>query len=573
MRRAGGERANRAAVETQLALVAAAGLEQQCGPALQASQARADLVRPALATVAGRLLNSVVTTFQATELEAVQEAELVSLVLQILRDVYGVIESDEEVMNLLIKIAQKEMKGPSDGRPHNGRPTGRPSGRPSGRPNGRPTGRPSGRPNWESTTSSPWSGWESTTTEWSDWSATTQNWSGGSGDYPEYPDASGDLDYHGGSGDYPGDEPSIEKLEQMDVDEIITAFQVMNAGSMQELLMENPESINEIISKFSPEQQLEILEAVAAPHRPGRPGVTSGILNKTTTELMDKFAKMGAENFQRFVGQLDEASQWDLLVKMNGTEFGEVLEDVVYDYDYNQEENAWGDVFSESSAWRRKRSTREKQTRFVRNSARESSGGPGREAQEGLAGMAQMGLQGFLMMDQVNQGARLPRFLAEIPSCLKQILWETETADNGFICSKLPSSLKSNLRKLMLKVLKRQIPESLFKVDWERVGEKIENSGVPERVAKIVMGKLMTPLEAADVREVLVPIRSFWSGLVRNETNVETKRILEVVEALLAALDTEIVHGLVADIAREVQGESRTAMPTISQFSQYKTIC
>ena len=39
---------------------------------------------------------------------------------------------------------------------------------------------------------------------------------------------------------------------------------------------------------------------------------------------------------------------------MNGTKFGDFLEDIVYD-DYDEEESAWGEVFGDAEEWARRK--------------------------------------------------------------------------------------------------------------------------------------------------------------------------------------------------------------------------
>merc|ERR1719450_2084332 len=87
--------------------------------------------------------------------------------------------------------------------------------------------------------------------------------------------------------------------------------------------------------------------------------------NMSVTELSKIFSKMGRERFENFTANLDDEMQWELYQILNGTKFGDFLEDIVYD-DYDEEENAWGDVFGDSDEWgpRKKRRRKKRQSGF-----------------------------------------------------------------------------------------------------------------------------------------------------------------------------------------------------------------
>merc|ERR1719187_777824 len=57
-------------------------------------------------------------------------------------------------------------------------------------------------------------------------------------------------------------QPSFEELNEMGVDEIIYAFQMMDAKYMKQLLKENAKGIKAMMSKFSREEQYRIMQSM-----------------------------------------------------------------------------------------------------------------------------------------------------------------------------------------------------------------------------------------------------------------------------------------------------------------------
>jgi len=623
---------------------------------------------PLIVRVRG-LLEHIVEIFETADHEAKDEAEKISMVMRLLTDTLGLVNDDEELMGIALKMGQKMARKKMGGHDRPGR---RPS---HGNNNGGgwdSSGWGSetstdGWSSWGSSSTSDWGDWGSSSTSgWGDWSSegSTEGWGGwessttstdGWGDWGDYEEttvdwfnndtfwedttmpnwnyedynttdiAAGDLEY----------QPSFEELNNMGVDEIIYAFQMMDADYMKKLLKENSKGIKAMMSKFSREEQYRIMQSMKSKTpvkqsvniselrrmnassimrtfktlnitfmkefmkeyeqeikriisqfskaeqkdirmiidkriKQKRPHDGSIGFNKTmnasfpkintnmsATELSKIFSKMGREKFENFTANLDEEMQWELYQILNGTKFGDFLEEIVYD-DYDEEEEAWGDVFGDSDEWgkRKKRSidTKKKRMRAKRQSGMEMMGEEmdGMSRGERLTFMASRGLQGIMMMDRFDSRG-MPRFLTEIPSCLKQIIWSPEDSNDGFLCSKLPMEFKEQIREILMMILKRDIPTSLFEVKWEEIGERIDRSGFFKRVAKLAVSKAMLPLEAGDVKEMMAPIKEMWSEVEKNETSTKDKKILKLVSVFLDALNTKEIHENVADIARDIQ--------------------
>merc|ERR1712013_781039 len=195
---------------------------------------------------------------------------------------------------------------------------------------------------WGSETSTDgWSSWgSSSTSDWGDWgSSSTDGW-GDWGDYEEttidwfnndtfwedttmpnwnYEDynttdiAAGDLEY----------QPSFEELNNMGVDEIIYAFQMMDADYMKKLLKENSKGIKAMMSKFSREEQYRIMQSMKS-KTPVKQSVTISELRRMNASsimrtfktlnitFMKQFMKEYEQEIKRIISQFSKAEQKDI---------------------------------------------------------------------------------------------------------------------------------------------------------------------------------------------------------------------------------------------------------------------
>jgi len=364
---------------------------------------------------------------------------------------------------------------------------------------------------------------------------------------------------------------TISELRSMNASSVMRTFKTLNITFMKEFMKQYENDIKKIISRFSKAEQKDIRMIIDKRIKQKRPhdghiGFNKTMnrnesfpdinTNMTSAELSKIFSKMGREKFENFTANLDENTQWELYQILNGTKFGDFLEDLVYD-DYDEEENEWGDIFGDSDEWgRRKKREIELQKRKKRQTEM-GQGMMGDDMEEMSRGerfafMASRGLQGMMMMDKFDT-RNMPRFLSEIPSCLKQIIWSMDDSNEGFLCSKLPMHFKEKIREILMMILKNDIPTSLFEIEWEEIGDRIDRAGFFKKVAKVAMSKAMLPIEVSDVKDIMSPINNMWKEVERNETSSKNKRILKLVSALINALNADDVQENIADIARSVQ--------------------
>merc|ERR1711892_355245 len=165
---------------------------------------------------------------------------------------------------------------------------------------------------------------------------------------------------------------TISELKKMNATSVMRTFKTLNITFMRDFMKQFEQEIKRIINRFSREEQKDIRMIIEKRIKEKRPhdgigsnnfnGTMNGtfpnitnITNMTATELSKIFTKMGRERFENFASNLDEDTQWELYQILNGTKYGDFLEDIVYD-DYDEEEMAWGDIFEDSDEWgRRKR--------------------------------------------------------------------------------------------------------------------------------------------------------------------------------------------------------------------------
>jgi len=236
---------------------------------------------------------------------------------------------------------------------------------------------------------------------------------------------------------------------------------------------------------------------------------------------------------------IDENTLWQMYEKMNGTELGFLLEDIIYDDGNSEEQDSWDTIFGDyGNFFRKKRSTEE----------RKGKGKMGDMDPEEMKTRISIGLSGFLMMEP--EEVDLPRQLRDVPQCLKEILWESD--EETRLCSILPKSLKSKIREIMLKVLKQDVSTNYFIVDWERLDRKIDKDDIDKLVQK-VLSKISVPLNVTDISEIVNMAKNIWLKIVNQETDADKKKILNLVTGLFKAIDDNNVYSNIARIANKIQ--------------------
>ena len=121
---------------------------------------------------------------------------------------------------------------------------------------------------------------------------------------------------------------------------------------------------------------------------------------------------------------------------------------------------------------------------------------------EDMPAMMSMGLQGFLIMD----GRELEHIFVEIQTCLKEILWESD--GDSRLCAEIPGKLKGKLRDLMMMVLKQEISDNFFTLDWISVGSSFEKAKDEiEDIGKGLIRKFMVPIKVDDLKELLESVK------------------------------------------------------------------
>merc|ERR1712106_512710 len=173
---------------------------------------------------------------------------------------------------------------------------------------------------------------------------------------------------------------------------------------------------------------------------------------------------------------------------------------------------------------------------------------------EKIAMMGSMGLQGFLMMGK-RDTRKMPRALRDMPECLTQLLWAPEEAPSGTLCSKLPSSFREKIRQVMMMVLKKDLPERLLKMDWKKFGKVFEESEKDlKKVAQSAMTKMILPLEANDIEELVFPVKNIVKKMEELAEGNDEKEIFQLVSNLVGAMDKKEVYDSIAVVAKDIQG-------------------
>ena len=492
-----------------------------------------------------------------------------------------------------------------------------------------------------------WGDYESGSS-YGDYGSDYNSWGSGSGDWRDYETTDYWGDY-GNTSPHPDQlpSPSMEELNEMDVQEVIWAFQTMDAHHLKNLMETNEQDVNNLLDRMSVDEKLSMMESIKSylsgedvcerkiskqrsnrtlcmsigccqfddtsrqcwsdvgdgpcsggPQRPeltgggsgywpsstGRPG--SGTRPKPTgsgsgsesgrrppklpslqpdmptKELTNALDEMDDDTLETFISEMDSDTQWEMYEKLNGTAYANILADYVYEDSYDESESMWDNVFGDFKK-RKKRQARMK--RSMVDDVLEDMGDMGdikdltedMEMGERVNFMAAMGLQGVMIMNmgKIGRGNRMPKIVRELPGCAKQILWAPDKTPRGFLCSKLSKDLRVRIRELMMIVLRKEIPTTVFDMDWEEYGQFIGKSGIEKDLLKIAMTKAAAPIGVEDLRELMRPIKRLFTQLLDKEDDTSKKNVLKVIGGLIDAIDKEDVYEQLADIIREIQGE------------------
>ena len=109
---------------------------------------------------------------------------------------------------------------------------------------------------------------------------------------------------------------------------------------------------------------------------------------------------------------------------------------------------------------------------------------------------------------------------SKVSKCLIQILWTKDGKYEGEMCSKVSLDLGKKVRKLLFMILKKELPSSLFFLDFENImKEFMSRCQELEKDAKILAMKfLFQPITGEDLREILTPIvKTFEKPIFGNE--------------------------------------------------------
>ena len=180
--------------------------------------------------------------------------------------------------------------------------------------------------------------------------------------------------------------------------------------------------------------------------------------------------------------------------------------------------------------------------------------------------MMAFGLAKLLMREHSDGSMKRNRFLErEIPKCLVKILWTSNDAFDqkkserqGIVgkkplCSQISAEFGQKLRKSMMIILSKDIPDTFFEVNWEKYSEELKKSGLVKNITELAMTKALLPIAAKDVKELLTPVFSFIRRMAKSETDASSKNILNMFTTIVDFVDNDDQYTSLAEIAQDVQ--------------------
>ena len=140
---------------------------------------------------------------------------------------------------------------------------------------------------------------------------------------------------------------------------------------------------------------------------------------------------------------------------------------------------------------------------------------------------------------------------SKVSKCLIQILWTKDGKYEEEMCSKISLDLGKKVRKLLFMILKKELPSSLFFLDFEIIMKEFMSRGQElEKDLKTLAMKFLQPITGEDLREILTPIVKIFEKPIFGNENIDNlfNGILRFI------IKTESLNKLSA-IIRQIQKE------------------
>ena len=102
-------------------------------------------------------------------------------------------------------------------------------------------------------------------------------------------------------------------------------------------------------------------------------------------------------------------------------------------------------------------------------------------------------------------------------------------------------------------ILSKDIPDSFFKLKWEKYAEELKKSALVKNITELAMTKALLPMAPKDVKELLNPIFGFVRGIENKETDGSMKNTLKLFTSVIDFIDKEDNYKDLAEIVQDVQ--------------------
>ena len=140
-----------------------------------------------------------------------------------------------------------------------------------------------------------------------------------------------------------------------------------------------------------------------------------------------------------------------------------------------------------------------------------------------------------------------------VSRCLIQILWTKDGKYEGEMCSKVSLELGKKVRKLLFMILKKELPSSLFFLDFENIMKEFMSRGQDlEKDAKtLAMQFLFQPITGEDLREILTPIVKIFEKPIFGNQNIDNM-FSGIVRFIIKTESLNKLSAIVRQIQKEI---------------------
>jgi len=167
----------------------------------------------------------------------------------------------------------------------------------------------------------------------------------------------------------------------------------------------------------------------------------------------------------------------------------------------------------------------------------------------GYSKMASMTLQGFLLLSEGQPS--VPFMATEISKCFQQIIWSPADQPSGLLCSRLSSTIRQDMRQVLLMVARGELPSVVNKTQLNQLMTWFQSS----LNSTMTSMNMAMPMTVADISNFLAPIGDKIKNMMEGSRgDLAEESAWNFISSIFTAFTSEEGKQLLADLLAKIQG-------------------